>query len=241
MSQEKKHTPTISGIKIKCSYDEIVDPKTLKPHPENPNTHSKEQLGLYHKIVVFQGWRRAITVSTRSGLVTRGHGALEMALIHNLEGVPVDYQHYDSDLEEKADLAADNALARLAVIDSKKQNAIIAAIDLAEMDVELVGIPQETVDKMLAAAAEAPVLNIPEGGSSENSVTEADAEAPPATEPPPPASSHVRMVQLFLDETNIAEFMSYIEHFQKELGTENVTDTVMGVLRKAKTDGASAN
>lgn len=234
MSQEK-HTPTISGIKVKCSYDEVVDPKTLKPHPENPNVHTKEQIVLYHKIVAFQGWRRAITVSKRSGFITRGHGALEMALAQNLEGVPVDYQDYDSELEEKADLLADNALAKLAKMDEKKQNAIIAAIDLAEMDVELVGIPEETVDRLLAAAAEAPVLNMPsQGGDPENSV---GGEAAPADAPmPQAASSHVRMVQLFLDEGNIAEFMGYVEHFQKELATENVTDTVMAVLRKAKTD-----
>lgn len=235
----EKPQPTISGIKIKCSYDEVVDPKTLKPHPENPNTHHKEQLALYHKIVTFQGWRRAITVSRRSGFITRGHGALEMALMHNLEGVPVDYQDYDSDLEELADLNADNALARLAIVDSKKQNALIAKLDLAEMDVELVGIPEETVDRLLAAAAEAPVLNIPSGDAG-NSVG-GEGQAPPAEgQLPAPPSTHVRMVQLFLDEGNIAEFMGYIEHFQKQLGTENVTDTVMGVLRKAKADAPAA-
>lgn len=231
----QKIVPTISGIKVKCAYDEIADPKELKPHPENPNTHSKEQLTLYHKIVTFQGWRRAITVSKRSGLITRGHGALEMALMFNIDGVPVDYQDYDSEMEEKADLVADNALAKLAVMDTKKQTALIAQIDLADFDIELVGIPQETIDKMLAAASEPPQLNIPPGGEASNSL--GDDAPPPEEAPPTPAgASHVRMVQLFLSEENIQEFMGYIEHFQKAHGTENVTDTVLAVLRKAKAD-----
>jgi hypothetical protein len=60
---------------INCAHDAIVPVAELKPNPENPNKHPKEQLELYVKILLHQGWRKAICVSNQTGLIVTGHGA----------------------------------------------------------------------------------------------------------------------------------------------------------------------
>lgn len=112
----------MATAKICCSYSELRDPKKLIPNPENPNTHPEEQINILMKVFKERGWRLPITVSDRSGMIVRGHGRLIAALRLNLDDVPVDVQHYDTDSEELADLLADNQLPELAVIDEEKMS-----------------------------------------------------------------------------------------------------------------------
>ena len=62
-------------------------------------------------------WRNPVTVSNRSGLIVRGHGRLEAALLIGCETIPVEEQDYATDAEELADLLADNRLSELAELD----------------------------------------------------------------------------------------------------------------------------
>src|SRR3990167_7954221 len=76
----------ISNLKSKapalhCAHARLVPTSKLKPNPQNPNKHSAEQLKLYAKIIRHQGWRRAIVVSKRSGLIVTGHGAWLAAIL----------------------------------------------------------------------------------------------------------------------------------------------------------------
>lgn len=63
------------------------------------------------------GWRAAIVVSKRSGLVVKGHARLEAALLRGWDQVPVDEQEYATENDEVADLVADNKIAELAESD----------------------------------------------------------------------------------------------------------------------------
>lgn len=117
------------GVPVFCAFDRLEDPKALRGNPRNPNTHPKNQIDLLARIIRAQGWRAPITVSTRSGLVVRGHGRLAAALTLGVREVPVDFQNYASEAEEWADLVADNRLAELAEIDG----ALLADI-LSEMN-----------------------------------------------------------------------------------------------------------
>ena len=72
-------------MKIHCAHNALVDPATLKPNPVNPNRHSAHQIQLLASIIQEQGWRGPITVSKRSGLIVRGHGRLEAALLMGAE------------------------------------------------------------------------------------------------------------------------------------------------------------
>jgi ParB-like chromosome segregation protein Spo0J len=108
----------------------------LKPNPRNPNVHPAKQIELLARIIEAQGWRSPITVSTRSGLIVRGHGRYEAARRLECAEVPVDFQNYTSEAEEWQDLLADNRISELSQIDESILREILHDIDL---DVELTG------------------------------------------------------------------------------------------------------
>jgi len=79
---------------IHCAYDQLVRVADLKPHPKNPSTHSAAQVAAIAAVIEGNGWRAPITVSNRSGFITRGHGRLEAVTLLGCEQVPVDFQDY---------------------------------------------------------------------------------------------------------------------------------------------------
>lgn len=138
-------------MKIHCAYDQLVAPTELKPHPKNPNTHSAAQIAAIATVISGNGWRAPITVSNRSGLITRGHGRLEAAILLGCEQVPVDLQDYGSEAEELADMLADNHLAELAEIDDAQLVAVLKELQGAGHDLGLAGF---TEDELAALTAE---------------------------------------------------------------------------------------
>lgn len=128
---------------FKCAYDKLVDLNKLVPHPKNPNKHTEEQIKLLAKIIEFQGQRQPIIVSNRSGFITKGHGRLEALKLLDWKQVAVDYQDYDNEDQEYADMVADNEIARL-----------------AEMDIQMVlsEIPNLNIDKEYLGMLEIPQL-----------------------------------------------------------------------------------
>ena len=84
MNQQNKQTESpramIGSIPVYCAHDEIVDIAKVVPNPQNPNQHPKKQLELLMQIIKESGWRNAITVSTRSGMIVKGHGRYAAAL-----------------------------------------------------------------------------------------------------------------------------------------------------------------
>ena len=82
--EEKQMSDTpraiIGEIPVYCAHDEIVDIAKVVPNPQNPNQHPKKQLELLIQIIKESGWRNAITVSTRSGMIVKGHGRYAAAL-----------------------------------------------------------------------------------------------------------------------------------------------------------------
>ena len=128
---------------FKCAYDKLVDLNKLISNPKNPNKHTEEQIKLLAKIIDFQGQRQPIIVSNRSGFITKGHGRLEALKLLGWEQVAVDYQDYDNEDQEYADMVADNEIARL-----------------AEMDIEMVlsEIPNLNIDKEYLGMLEIPQL-----------------------------------------------------------------------------------
>ena len=129
---------------IHCSYNEIVDIVKLVPHPRNPNKHPNEQIKMLAKIMTIQGVRSPIVVSKRSGYMTKGHGRLEAAKYNNWPSYPVDYQDYDNEAQEYADMVADNKIAELAQSDMRM--IIDDVVKLGSFDLDLLGIPDFKID-----------------------------------------------------------------------------------------------
>ena len=106
-------------MNFKCAYKELVSVELLKMkrHPRNPNKHPKNQIEQLSRIINYQGQRTCIVVSNRSGFITKGHGRLEaIDLLEWKEGA-VDFQDYDDEAQEWADIVADNAIALQAELD----------------------------------------------------------------------------------------------------------------------------
>lgn len=221
-------------LPIRCAHLRVVDPVELKPHPLNPNVHPPKQIELFIEILKYQGWRRPITVSKRSGFVTKGHGALESALAGKLGWVPVDEQDYDSEEQELADIAADNMLQRLAIMEAVKLNPILVRLNSGAFNMELTGIPTADLKPFLAVGqAPAPQFSVPGGSPQTSSDFDTTGSVDANGVPMSPPTSHVRMVQLFFNEETQAEFLQIMSHFQQKLGLDNLTDTTLEVVRRA--------
>ena len=139
-------------IPVHCAHTRLADPNTLKPNPANPNRHSAHQIQLLASIIQEQGWRNPVTVSKRSGLIVRGHGRLEAALLIGCDAIPVDEQDYASDAGELADLLADNRLSELAELDEDGLRRALRMIGEADpaFDLELTGFMEDEIRKLMA-------------------------------------------------------------------------------------------
>lgn len=142
--EEMKCRGYAGSIPVYCAHDKIVPVGDMKPNPKNPNHHPAEQIELLARIIKAQGWRKPITVSTRSGLIVSGHGRLMAAKAAGVSHVPVDFQHYESEDAELADLLADNRLSELSEIDDKMLAEIFSGIEMESP--ELTGYSQEDIE-----------------------------------------------------------------------------------------------
>lgn len=154
MSKEDVTKRAMAGdIPVYCAFDEIVAVEDLRPNPKNPNQHPARQVELLAKIIESQGWRQAVKVSTRSGLIVSGHGRYQAALLLGCP-VPVDLQDYPSEAEELADLLADNRIAELANIEKSALAEIFAEITAEDIDASLSGYSEADIDIIMAELSE---------------------------------------------------------------------------------------
>lgn len=139
------------SIPVHCAHTRLADPAALQPNPVNPNRHSAHQIQLLASIIQEQGWRNPVTVSKRSGLIVRGHGRLEAALLIGCAAIPVDEQDYGSEAEELADLLADNRLSELAELDEDGLRRVLRSIGDADpsFDIELTGFMEDEIRKLM--------------------------------------------------------------------------------------------
>ena len=139
--------------KIYCAHTDVVATDSLIENPRNPNRHPEDQIIALAKIIRHQGWRNPIVVSRRSGFVVKGHGRLLAARMLGLEEVPVDYQDYENEAAEWADMVADNKIAELSNMDEDELNAIIRELD-GQIDLELTGFQTSEINNILSQIEE---------------------------------------------------------------------------------------
>lgn len=142
---EKKTEP-----KVYCKYTRMVKTGELKPNPRNPNRHPQNQIELLAKIINKQGWRAPITVSTRSGFVVRGHGRLQAAMMLGWKRCPVDFQNYDNDSSEKADMVADNRLSELSSMNIYDLQDLLKEVKSEDFDIDLTGFIGKDLETVLS-------------------------------------------------------------------------------------------
>ena len=125
-------------MKFNCAYSNLVDIHKVIENPKNPNKHSALQIERLAKIIDYQGQRSPIVVSARSGFITKGHGRLMAIRKLGWDKVAVDYQDYESEAQEYADIVADNAIAEWAELDMALVTEEIKLLE--DFDIELLGV-----------------------------------------------------------------------------------------------------
>lgn len=140
--------------KVNC-LGKMVDIEKVKPNPENPKIHPQDQLEAMAGILRTNGWRQAIIVSVRSGMVVKGHGRLQTALFMKLKKVPVEFQDYVDEQSEYADMVADNRIGELGYVDALRLGTVLKKISAKGQ--EALGYSQEEINLCMAAEYVAPV------------------------------------------------------------------------------------
>lgn len=132
-------------MKIRCAYDKLMPIQELKLHPKNRNKHPEPQIARLAQILEYQGFRYPVKVSLLSGYVTAGHGRIEAARKNGWTEVPVNFQEYESEEQEYADLIADNSIASWAELDMAGINEDIGDLG-PDFDIDLLGIENFNID-----------------------------------------------------------------------------------------------
>ncbi len=139
---------------VNCIFSKMVAIEKVKPNPDNPNIHPEEQIKVLAGVLRAHGWREAIIVSNRSGMVVKGHGRLQTAKALKIKRVPVEFQDNVDQQAEYADMIADNRVAQHSYVDALKLGTILKKISAKGQ--ESLGYAQEEIDLYLAAEYVAP-------------------------------------------------------------------------------------
>lgn len=126
-------------IPVHCRHHEMLALCALVENPRNPNRHPIEQVKALAQVIEKNGWRSPIVVSHRSGFIVKGHGRFEAAKLLAAAAVPVEYQAYESEAEEWADMIADNRIAELAEIDTAALHSLLAEASATGLDLAAAG------------------------------------------------------------------------------------------------------
>lgn len=153
LNNGNKVDQTEKTLKINCAYDQLmpIAEAEKKINPKNPNTHPEVQVDLLAKIISYQGCRSPIVVSTRSGLIIKGHARLEALKRLGWTQVPVDWQDYENEEQEVADMVADNELQRMSQLDiNVLENLTLSALNFDTFDLELLALPNAFIDILIS-------------------------------------------------------------------------------------------
>lgn len=156
----------MNDVRIDCAHDQMVEIEKLVPNPRNPNKHPKKQIELLAKIIGAQGFRNSIVVSNRSGFIIKGHGRLEAAKVLEMNAVPVDFQNYENEAAEWADMIGDNRISEISETDEDELKALLKELD-GKIDLDLTGFDEDSLDDILdrletkedASTVQAPPVN----------------------------------------------------------------------------------
>jgi len=132
-------------MKVHCLFDELKKISEIKLHPKNPNRHSEDQVKRLAEILKYQGFRYPVKISKLSGFLVSGHGRIQAAIENGWDTVPVQYQVYETEDQEYADVVADNAIASWAELDFASINSQMENFD-PSFDINLLGLNNFTLD-----------------------------------------------------------------------------------------------
>jgi ParB-like chromosome segregation protein Spo0J len=206
-----------NGIAVFCSHDKLADPAGLVANPRNPNTHPESQIEILSRIIKTQGWRSPIVVSKRSGFIVKGHGRLAAALRLGTKLVPVDFQEYETEAAEWADLIADNRIAELAETNHDELKKLMVELKSQDFDLDLTGFSGADLESWLKNDL---ISAGQERGTTPDEALESYEQ------------SSVRQIVLIMDVAEFEEIMGKLEIIKKAKELENNTLAAMVAIRE---------
>ncbi|WP_379551960.1 ParB/Srx family N-terminal domain-containing protein [Qipengyuania sp. DGS5-3] len=128
----------------------MADVTELKPHPSNPRTHTKKQVGQIAKSIECFGFCNPILIDEGNRVIA-GHGRLEAAKKLGMKTVPTLVLSDLSEAEKRAYIVADNRLAELAGWDDDLLSAELSEIAALDdgFDLELTGFDSGAIEQLI--------------------------------------------------------------------------------------------
>ena len=120
----------------------------LVPYEKNARVHSAEQLAQLRASIQEFGFTNPILVDSKDGVIA-GHGRLEAARDMGLTEVPVVVLDHLSPEQKRAYVIADNKLALNAGWDFSLLQQEVAALNLADFDLDLLGFDEKELSALL--------------------------------------------------------------------------------------------
>ena len=120
----------------------------LVPYERNARTHSPEQVAQIAASIAEFGFTNPILVASDAGIIA-GHGRLAAAKDLGLKEVPVVVLDHLSDTQRRAYVLADNKLALNAGWDEELLQQEIAALNLVDFDLSVMGWSDDELSGML--------------------------------------------------------------------------------------------
>ena len=132
-------------ISIKCLYDKLVNPKSLKDNIKNRNRHGQDQIERLAEMYKYHGVRHPIIVSNLSGMIVAGHGRKLAAIRAGIKEMPVVYQDFKDADAEYAFLISDNSIAEWSELDFSGINLDVENLG-PDFNIDMLGIKDFTID-----------------------------------------------------------------------------------------------
>lgn len=192
----------------------------LRPDPKNARKHPPSSLEAIRKSLRLYGQVKPV-VALSSGTVIAGNGTLAAALAEGWDMLAV--VSFEDESKARAFAIADNRTAELSEWDDPALAEALNALQQQGVDFSDVGFSME--DAIAAMGKIQTNVNI-------DVATDSDDDRPPGpTENM--RSSHVRMVQLFLNADTQPVFLENVQKLAKRYSADNITDTVFEAVKRA--------
>lgn len=206
-------------MKIRDRIRELrrVPASDLLPNPKNWRTHPKAQQDALRGVLAEVGMADAVLareLPDGSLMLIDGHLRAETAADATVPVLVLDVTEAEADKL----LATLDPLAAMADSDAAAFEELLHTVNTSS----------QALQELIAETAKQAGLY-----EDMNAAMPDDDEAGEDDETDDPAPSGVRMVQLFLDESNIGEFQDACTKLAEAYATANITDTVLEAVRRA--------
>jgi hypothetical protein len=193
----------------------------LREDPDNVRVHDERSVSALAMALQEFGQQKPI-VALEDGTVIAGNGVFMAAKRIGAKKIAV--VRFADPAKARAFAIADNRMSELSRFDEEALSRAVNDLQLAGYGTDALGFDAEEVSRLIASVITVPELHDEEPGPKKESLMPTAGGVPLSSGIEP--TSHVRMVQLFLNADTEPVFMSRMRALGKVYETGNITDTV---------------